>query len=84
MVSGYTDNVPIRTARYPSNFELSKDRAEQVASILRGRGVAPQRLQAQGMGDAQPVADNKTAEGRARNRRVEVVLFAAPTAGDNK
>ena len=38
----------------------------------------------QGLGDAQPVADNKTAEGRGRNRRVEVVLFAAPTAGDNK
>lgn len=84
MVSGYTDNVPIRTARYPSNFELSRDRAEQVAAILRSRGVTPQRIQAQGMGDAQPVADNKTAEGRARNRRVEVVLFAAPTAGDNK
>ena len=84
MVSGYTDNQPIRTARYPSNFELSKDRAEQVAAILRSRGVAPQRISAQGLGDAQPVADNNTAEGRARNRRVEVVLFAAPTAGDNK
>ena len=84
MVSGYTDNQPIRTARYPSNFELSRERAEQVAAILSSRGVAPQRLRAQGLGDAQPVADNKTAEGRARNRRVEVVLFAAPTATEVK
>nr|WP_312989476.1 DotU family type VI secretion system protein [Comamonas koreensis] len=83
-VTGYTDNVPIRTARYPSNYELSKDRAEQVVALLRSRGVVAQRVQAQGMGDAQPVADNKTAEGRARNRRVEVVLFAAPTAGDQQ
>ena len=84
VVSGYTDNQPIRTARYPSNFELSRERAEQVAAILSSRGVAPQRLRAQGLGDAQPVADNKTAEGRARNRRVEVVLFAAPTATEVK
>jgi len=80
MVSGYTDNQPIRTARYPSNFELSKDRAEQVAHLLRHRGVHPQRLRAQGLGEAQPVANNTTAEGRARNRRVEVVLFATPSA----
>ncbi|MCS4292949.1 type VI secretion system protein ImpK [Comamonas sp. BIGb0152] len=80
MVSGYTDNQPIRTARYPSNYELSKDRAEQVAHFLRQRGVQVQRIRAQGLGEAQPVADNKTAEGRARNRRVEVVLFAAPAA----
>lgn len=80
MVSGYTDNQPIRTARYPSNFELSKDRAEQVAHLLRHRGVHPQRIRAQGLGEAQPVANNTTAEGRARNRRVEVVLFATPSA----
>lgn len=79
-VSGYTDNAPIRTARYPSNFELSRERADHVADILRSRGVVPQRIRAQGLGDAQPVADNKTPEGRARNRRVEVVLFAAPVA----
>ena len=80
MVSGYTDNQPIRTARYPSNFELSRERAEQVAAILKSRGVAGNRIRAQGLGDAQPVADNKTPEGRARNRRVEVVLFVAPVA----
>ncbi len=79
MVSGYTDNQPIRTARYPSNFELSRDRAEQVSTILKSRGVAAVRIRAQGMGDAQPVADNRTPEGRSRNRRVEVVLFAVPT-----
>ncbi|QIL80303.1 DotU family type VI secretion system protein [Diaphorobacter sp. HDW4A] len=80
MISGYTDNQPIRTARYPSNFELSRERAEQVAAILKSRGVAPERLRSQGLGDAQPVADNRTPEGRSRNRRVEVVLFAVPTA----
>lgn len=84
VVSGYTDNAPIRTARYPSNFELSQDRADQVAAILRGRGVGAARLRAQGLGDASPVADNGSAEGRARNRRVEVVLFAAPVSTDKK
>ena len=80
MISGYTDNQPIRTARYPSNFELSRERAEQVAAILKSRGVAPERLRSQGLGDAQPVADNRTPEGRSRNRRVEVVLFVVPAA----
>ncbi|CAB5673266.1 Inner membrane lipoprotein YiaD precursor [Delftia tsuruhatensis] len=84
VVSGYTDNVPIRTARYPSNFELSQDRADHVAAILRSRGVAAARVRAQGLGDASPVADNGSAEGRARNRRVEVVLFAVPVGSDRK
>ncbi len=83
-VSGYTDNQPTRTARYPSNFELSRDRADQVVNYLQSRGVAKERLRAHGQGDAQPVADNRTPEGRARNRRVEVVLFAAPTATEAK
>jgi len=78
VVSGYTDDVPIRTALYPSNYELSHERAVHVADILRSRGVASARLRAQGLGEAFPVADNTSAEGRARNRRVEVVLFAAP------
>ena len=79
-VSGYTDNQPIRTARYPSNFELSRERAEQVAAYLKSRGVAAERLRSQGLGDAQAIADNNVPDGRARNRRVEVVLFAAPSA----
>ena len=79
-VSGYTDNQPIRTARYPSNFELSRERAEQVAAYLKSRGVAAERLRSQGLGDAQAIADNNVPDGRARNRRVEVVLFAVPSA----
>ena len=82
VVSGFTDNVPIRTARYPSNSELSRERAEQVAAILLNRGVPARRISAQGVGNADPIADNASAEGRARNRRVEVVLFETPSAVD--
>jgi len=78
VVSGYTDNIPIHTALYPSNYHLSQERAEHVADILRNRGVAASRLRARGLGDAFPVDDNASPEGRARNRRVEVELFAAP------
>jgi len=79
MVTGYTDNVPIRTVRYPSNFQLSQDRAEHVLSILARQVAEPRRLQAQGLGESDPIAPNDTAENRARNRRVEIVLLAAPT-----
>ena len=82
VVSGFTDNVPIRTARYPSNSELSRERAEQVAAILLNRGVPARRISAQGVGNADPIADNASAEGRARNRRVEVVLFETTSAVD--
>ena len=78
VVTGYTDNVPIRTAQYPSNFHLSRDRAEHVKAIL-GRTVnEPSRIRAQGLGESDPVAPNDTPENRARNRRVEIVLLAAP------
>jgi len=78
VVSGYTDNIPIHTALYPSNYQLSQERAEHVADILRSRNVASSRLRARGLGEAFPVDDNASPEGRARNRRVEVELFAAP------
>ena len=78
VVSGYTDNVPIRTARYPSNFQLSQDRADQVMAILRRTVVDGARIKAQGLGAAEPIAPNETPDGRSRNRRVEIVLFAAP------
>jgi type VI secretion system protein ImpK len=80
VVSGYTDNVPIRTARHPSNYHLSQDRAEQVVAMLRQNLSDPSRIKAQGLGDAEPIASNSTPDGRARNRRVEIVLFAAPTS----
>ena len=76
LVSGHTDNQPIRTARFPSNWHLSKERAEAVRSELV-RQVGPERVRAEGLADAQPIADNATPAGRARNRRVEVTLFVA-------
>jgi type VI secretion system protein ImpK len=85
-VIGHTDNVPIRTLRFPSNWELSKARAESVARLLAVR-VGPQRLRADGRGEAEPVAANDSPQGRARNRRVEITLHVpagdrpAPTPG---
>jgi len=80
VVSGYTDNVPIRSAQYPSNFQLSQDRANHVGTILASGLTDPQRLRAQGLGEADPIVPNDTAENRARNRRVEIVLLAAPVS----
>lgn len=73
-VEGHTDNVPIQTARYPSNWELSSARAARVTRKLIGFGVAPERIRAIGYGDTQPRSDNDSAEGRAKNRRVTFVL----------
>ena len=67
-VSGHTDN----TGRPQVNLELSRERAAAVVDRLAARGVAPDRLIAQGYGATQPVADNATAAGRARNRRIEI------------
>jgi type VI secretion system protein ImpK len=79
-VVGYTDNQPIRTLRFPSNWELSRGRAESVAKLLGGR-VQAGRISAEGRGEADPIAPNDTVEGRARNRRVEITLFV-PAGGD--
>ena len=75
IVEGHTDNVPINTAKYPSNWELSVDRAVQVVKYLSSRHhISPQRFIATGYGEYHPVADNSTVEGRARNRRVNIVI----------
>lgn len=74
LVQGHSDNVPIRSLRFPSNWELSKERALSVQRLL-ARSVDPQRLKAEGMADSEPVAANDTAANRARNRRVEITLF---------
>jgi flagellar motor protein MotB len=76
-VEGHTDNVPIRTARYPSNWELSAARAAMVTRQLIEQGVAPDRVHAVGYGDTRPRGDNATAEGRAKNRRVTFALQVA-------
>ena len=77
VIAGYTDNVPIsgKLARlYPSNWELSTARATAVVNILLAAGVAPQTLSVAGYGEYRPVADNATTEGRAKNRRMEIIL----------
>ena len=73
-VEGFTDDQPIRTAQYPTNWELSSARASSIVRMLAMQGVNPQRLASVGYGEFQPVANNATAEGRARNRRVVLVV----------
>ena len=76
LVVGHTDNQPIRSLRFPSNWHLSKDRAASVKALL-GRVLKPERISAEGRAESEPVADNGSAEGRSRNRRVEITLLAA-------
>ena len=80
-VEGHTDNVPISTNRFPSNWELSSARASSVVRLFIDQGIAAKRLRAVGAADNQPVLPNDTAEGRARNRRVTItVLTPEPEA----
>ena len=73
-VRGFTDTVPIHTAEFPSNWELSAGRAASVVRAFAGAGVSPQRMEAAGRAALDPLTTNVPAEGRARNRRVEVLL----------
>jgi chemotaxis protein MotB len=73
-VEGHTDDRPIATLFFPSNWHLSAARAVTVASRLQELGVAPQRLGATGYGEFRPLDDNATPAGRERNRRVEIFL----------
>jgi chemotaxis protein MotB len=73
-VEGHTDSNPIATARFPSNWELSAARAAGVSRFLIRHGIDPQLIEAVGRGEYRPIADNATREGRARNRRIEIVL----------
>lgn len=74
LVAGHTDNVPIHTERFASNWELSAGRALEVTKFLVSRGMAPERLAAAGYGEFDPVASNDSAESRALNRRIEIIL----------
>ena len=74
MVEGFTDDRPIQSDQYPSNWELSASRAAAVVRLLDAEGVDPQRMAAVGYGQFQPVARNDTAEGRRRNRRVVLLI----------
>lgn len=73
-VTGHTDNIPISTARFPSNWELSSARAGSVVRYFESQGVSSKRLVATGHADTRPLTDNDTAEGRSQNRRVELIL----------
>ena len=79
-VEGYTDDVPINTLIYPSNWELSAARAATVARLFSEHGVNADRLGIIGWGEMRPVADNASVEGRNRNRRVLVVVLSDRSA----
>ena len=75
-VEGHTDNLPIRTRRFPSNWELSTARAVNVVKhLIETENVDPRRLSAVGYGDSKPLVPNDDAQQRAQNRRVEIVLM---------
>ena len=84
LVTGYTDNVPIRTVRFPSNFELSQARADVVRRIVDERLTVRNRTRAEGRADSDPVAPNDSAENKSRNRRVEVTLLLSPQERDRE
>jgi chemotaxis protein MotB len=73
-VAGNTDNVPIQTPAFPSNWELSTARAVSVVKLLVAQGVEPRHLSAAGYGEHDPIGGNETSDGRAKNRRIEIIL----------
>ena len=74
-VEGHTDDRPIRTTAYPTNWELSAARAASVVRLFIDRGIAPRRLAVVGYGEFRPVMPNTTTAGRNANRRVEIMIF---------
>jgi Flagellar motor protein len=74
-VEGHTDSIPISTEKFPSNWELSTARASSIVRYFIAKGINPERLKASGYADTKPIASNATPEGRAQNRRVEVVIL---------
>ncbi|MBI5255432.1 MAG: DotU family type VI secretion system protein [Burkholderiales bacterium] len=79
LVTGHTDNQPLRTARFPSNWHLSEERARSVRDLLVAHGVQADRIKAEGRADGEPVAANDTPANRALNRRVEITLLTTRT-----
>jgi chemotaxis protein MotB len=78
-IEGHTDTVPIHTARFPSNWELSTARASGLVRIFITRfDFAPERLSAAGYAEYHPIRSNETAEGRSQNRRVDIVILSGP------
>lgn len=84
-IEGHTDNRPIVTDRYPSNWELSTARAAAVVAVLVEEGhLAPERFSVAGYAEHRPLADNATAEGRAANRRVDIVVLGRQAAATHE
>jgi chemotaxis protein MotB len=84
-IEGNTDNVPISTGRFRSNWELSTARATNIVHYLIERyHITPEKISAVGYGEFRPVADNGTSEGRTKNRRVDIVLLAQDKEGSVK
>jgi chemotaxis protein MotB len=81
-VEGHTDDMPIATAAFPSNWELSAARATSVVHVLIGAGLHPERLSVAGYGEFQPVVANDSVANRNRNRRVVLVVLASEDGGD--
>jgi type VI secretion system protein ImpK len=74
LVTGHTDDQPIRTARFPSNWELSTERARSVVGLMAASMKDPARLRAEGLADSAPLVPNDSATNRAKNRRVAIIL----------
>jgi chemotaxis protein MotB len=82
-VEGHTDNIPIHNQTFYSNWELSAVRASSVVRMLSSSGITDKRLSALGFGASQPISQNETPDGRAKNRRVSImVLYEVPTPDD--
>lgn len=73
-INGHTDSVPIQTAKYPSNWELSASRASAALRFMADKGIDTRRMVAVGYADSRPLADNGTFEGRQKNRRIEFIF----------
>lgn len=85
VVAGHTDNIPIATARFRSNWDLSAARAASVVhELLRRNNIDPRRIVVGGYADSRPIADNNTPENRAKNRRVEIIIGGEEFDADGK
>jgi chemotaxis protein MotB len=73
-VEGHTDNVPMNSEKIKDNWDLSVLRATSISKIMIQQGITPKRITAMGRGETMPVASNDTPEGRAKNRRTEIIL----------
>ncbi|MEQ6342097.1 MAG: flagellar motor protein MotD [Gammaproteobacteria bacterium] len=80
-VEGFTDNLPINTLAFPSNWELSAARSASVVHVFMDSGVSPERMSAVGYGEYRPVADNSTEDGRNKNRKVVIVILNDESSG---